>query len=352
MRRTCFLLLLLGCTALGCGSEDSNDETSNGTGGADGGGGAAPVEVPLGSVTCATERPPDVPEPLPLKSYTGGSCPTLQVGPNVLPSSGTDRGFILALPSDYSPDERLPVAFLWHWLAGSADQFLAIGALEEAANSLRFIAVIPEAKGDVQFTWPATALESDARFEEELVFFDDMLTCVAEQFGVNLDCVSTVGVSAGALWTAQLAWARSEYLASMISLSGGVGDGTRAWGGAAHALPALVVWGGPTDNFILNFEVLSQGLEAELTAGGHFVAECVHNCGHGVPPLEAAPGGNPILGFVEGVVRFAIDHPYWVAKGQSPWLENGLPEGLPSFCAIGAGQAVPRTGDCTGGFGI
>ena len=290
--------------------------------------------------------------PAPVKAYSGGQCPSLQVGTNTITSSGAQRQFILALPSGYDPSEQVPAAFLWHWLGGSASDFLSIGSLQAVADKLRFIAVIPEKKGDVQFSWPATALESDGRLEEELTFFDDMLACVAKQYNLNLNCVSSVGVSAGALWTDLLAWERSNYLASFISLSGGTGGGARAWGGAEHKLPALVVWGGETDNFILNFQNLSLDLEQHLTADGHFIVECVHNCGHGVPPLEGPPGSNPIESFVEGVVRFAIEHPFWLTPGDSPWIEHGLPAGLPPFCAIGAGMATPRTGDCTGKVGI
>jgi hypothetical protein len=344
--------MLVGGLALagtGCSSSDS-DEEPEGQGGAGGSGGG--TTVPLGEVTCATPAPDGAVLPLPPKAYSGGQCPTLQAGTNTISSGGADRQFIVALPAGMQPGEKLPVAFLWHWLAGSASDFLNVGALQAVADTLRFIAVIPEKKGDVQFSWPATALESEPRFQEELGFFDDMLSCVAAQYDVNLNCVSSVGVSAGALWTDQLAWARSEYLSSFLSLSGGIGDGTRAWGGATHKLPALVVWGGETDTFVLNFQVLSQGLEAKLTEGGHFVAECVHNCGHGVPPLEGPPGSNPIQGMVEGFVRFVIDHPYWLEAGQSPWNERGLPAQLPSFCAIGAGTAVPRTGSCEGKVGI
>lgn len=354
----------------GCGSSDSsaNAGTSGGAGGATDAGatgsggpgatGTGGATVPPGKVTCATPPPPGAPEPLPPKAYSGGTCPTLQPGTNTLSSGGAARQFILAVPADHQPGQRLPVAFLWHWLGGKGSDFLSIGSLQAVADKLHFIAVIPEKKGDVAFTWPATVLDSEARFQEELTFFDDMLSCVAAQMDVDLRCVSSVGVSAGALWTDQLAWARSQYLSSVLSLSGGVGNITHAWGDEPHKLPALVVWGGDGDRFSItaafaaDFQVLSRGFEDHLTAGGNFVTECVHNCGHGVPPLAGPPGSNPIEGMVEGLVQFAVDHPYWLGPGESPWKANGLPPGMPDFCAIGVGHAVPRTGDCTGSIGL
>ncbi len=43
---------------------------------------------------------------------------------------------------------------------------------------------------------------------------------------------------------------------------------------------------------------------------------------------------------------FGLNHPYWLADGESPFEETGLPEVFPDWCAQGAGTAVPRTGVC------
>jgi len=320
------------CALGGCSADDGGD-SANTSG------------TPLGEVTCRTEPPPGAEMPAELKAYSGGQCPALQAGTNTITSMQNQRQFILALPSDYTPGERLPVAVLWHWLGGSAQDFLNIAFLQTVADKLRFIAVIPEKKGDVQFSWPF--IDPEPRVNEELTFFDDMLACVAQQYDVNRNCVSTVGVSAGGLWVGVLGWKRSEYLSSMLSLSGGSPPGANAWAGAVHKLPALVQWGGPNDTFVLNFQDTSVALEQALDADGHFMVECVHNCGHGVPPLE---GSSSIESMVEALVQFAVDHPYWLADGESPWQVRGMPVDMPSFCAIGMGQAVARTGDCTGSF--
>ena len=71
-----------------------------------------------------------------------------------------------------------------------------------------------------------------------------------------------------------------------LSLSGGVGGGVKPWGKPAHKLPMMVLWGGPTDSCfgVIRFNVISKTLENELTRDGHFLLECVHNCGHAEPP--------------------------------------------------------------------
>jgi hypothetical protein len=219
---------------------------------------------------------------------------------------------------------------------------------------MRYLAVIPEARGDLLFKWPFLdpPMNSNARRDEELRFFDDMLACVSEQFNVNESCVSSVGVSAGGLWTSHLAQLRSRHLASFLSLSGGTGPAglglipVRRWEGAEHALPALVLWGGPTDFCVVDFATTSHNLEEGLVAGGHYLVECIHNCSHAQPPFEPPPGSSAF----EGMWDFALSHPYWLADGDSPYLTDGLPETLPEWCGVGMGGATIRAGDCEGGL--
>src|SRR5262249_22957670 len=151
-----------------------------------------------------------------------------------------------------------------------AQDFLERGEVQAAVDAERFAAVIPESKGDLQLQWPYSLLDGDRRIDEELGFFDDMLACVAAQYAVNRSCVSSAGVSAGALWTSQLAPRRSGILSSFLSLSGGVGEEgdwfnpIQPWAGAERAVPALVLWGGPTDFCGVNFQSCSQHLEDAL----------------------------------------------------------------------------------------
>jgi hypothetical protein len=274
----------------------------------------------------------------------------LVAGKNSITSMGNARSFLLAVPSNLMPSEHLPVIFLWYWLKGSSQNFYTVGDVQAAVDQQRFLAVIPDAKGDLFYNWPFTVNDMPPRVDEEYTFFDDMLSCVSAQFNVNASCVSTVGVSAGALFTDQLVGARSEYLSSFVSLSGGVAYPTptvllRPWTPPSHTLPALVLWGGAQDDCLLiAFQSASQVLEQDLDNACAFLVECIHNCGHSEPPFTASQG----LSTYAGLWAFALDHPYWLPTGTSPYTTNGLPPGMPSWCAIGAGNAVPRTGPCNG----
>lgn len=305
---------------------------------------SADAAPPRPHFLCDDDPPPGAQHPPPPPSYSGGACPALLPGRNTLPSSGGNRELILVVPTDLDPAERLPVGFLWHPLGSDADVFLERGELVSAVDQARFIAVLPEAKGDLTLQWPWSPLDSGSRFEEELRFFDDMFACIAAQYNVNLDCVAAGGVSSGGLWATQVGWARGQYFSSLLSVSGGSGNGSivRSWQGSPHKMPALVLWGGSADVCVIfSFIDTSHTLEQELLQDGHFVLECVHNCGHAIPPFDPPPGES---GFAP-IWEFPLNHPYWLEDGDSPYFDQ-LPANLPSWCSVGVGNATPRTGVC------
>ncbi len=354
-----------GTSTGGSGGVPDGSAGASGSGGAGGSGGFLADAGALGVGGCSADPPPGAPQAPDPKPYSAGTCPTFPAtwdaaGPNheiTFTSSGKQRTFMLVLPDNMQPGEKYPILFLWHWLGGSAKSFYDKGDVQNAANAQRFIAVLPESEGAYIFgisaadmKWPYDVTQTPARVNEELTFFDDMLSCVSQQYNVNKNCVSSIGVSAGALWTDQLIGRRSEYLSSFESLSGGVGTpgGTGAitikpWTEWKHPIPGIVLWGGPSDQCVLQqFAGLSHNLETALIKDGTFFAECIHNCGHAEPPF------NPPSGYTTyaGLWQFVLDHPYWLPKGYSPYVANGLPVSDPPWCGLGPGSATPRTGTC------
>lgn len=328
------------------GAESSSGTAGDETSDPDTSGGPVEPTDPF-DFLCGTPSPDggEAPAPLPAPS---GECPAFVPGVNMFSSSGEAREVIVVAPSDLQPDEQLPVAFLWHWLGGSADDFVEVADVQNAVDQFRFLALVTIDKGDLLFRWPFTTVDSDARVQEEFVYFDDLLACAAESYPIDNTCVTSVGVSAGALFTSQLGWARSEYLSSIISLSGGTGGLVREWGGAEHILPAMVLWGGPEDFCVaVDFAETSADLESNLEAGGHAVIECEHNCGHAAPPFEAPDRDTTVYA---AMWRFFLDHPYWLEPGETPW-GGDQPTFAPEWCSVGVGSSTPREGECPDGPG-
>lgn len=293
--------------------------------------------VPTG-LSCHDVAPPGAPPPAPLASAAG--CPMLVPGFNDIDG----RKLLVVWPSDLAPDESLPVAFLWHWLGGDAQSFFDKAEVQGAADHYRFVAVIPEVKGDLQFKWPIESVQSQARIDEEYAFFDRILACLDASVPIVRHCVSSVGVSAGAIWTQVLASGRGEYLSSLLSLSGGEGGLVQAWKGSTKKMPAMVLWGGDKDNCfgLMDFGKMSKTLEGKLGDEGHFLLECVHNCGHSPPPFALPGAPTPFTPMWE----FILDHPGWLPPGASPYVDGGVPTSFPTWCSVGAGKATPRTGEC------
>ncbi len=310
-------------------------------------------------VMCGDEPPPGAELAPPLPTY-GGICPTIETGVdnlNIVPGMTEilgfpqmiDREFMVIVPDDLEDDEELPVIFMWHWLGGSAKSFYEKSEVQDAVNFYRFAAVIPngrEIEQGLLFKWPFSLTDSMTQMEQDFQFFEDMLACVAEQFNVDKECVSSTGVSAGGLFTSQLAGFRGERLASMISLSGGTGGLTvKPWTSAPHVMPAMVLWGGPDDFCIaVDFDATSKDLEQNLVDDGHFVVECIHNCTHATPPFEPPPD----IPTYSAMWRFFLDHPYWLEDGASWYDTYGIPEFYPEWCAVGVGNAEIRVGECGG----
>lgn len=312
-------------------------------------GGAAGSPAVVWTGKCGDPVPEGAVEAPDLPTYAG-TCPTMYgtgKTPTTIMTNGVARQFILVAPENPPAGQKLPVVFAWHWLGAAADSFFRSDIqIQDIANKRNIVFIVPEKKGDDKFDWPYALYISDARVEEEARFADDALACVAQTWSVDKNCVATMGVSAGALFTSQLAQVRSNRLSSFVSLSGGVGDVARGWNGAKvdRALPGMVVWGGPLDNLlIIDFVKESKNLEAAMVAGGHGIVECVHNCGHGAPPLGEPPAGAPHF---DMVWQFILDHPYWTTPGASPYEGSPLPSAFPSWCGVGKGSATPRTGAC------
>jgi hypothetical protein len=293
---------------------------------------------------------PDVP---PLRPYSHGTCPVITGGPTSdtsvntrFLSAGDYRKFRFLVPISYDGSEPWPLLFGWHWLNASSGSFVRDGELETAVEEMRMLVVLPDdlenADGEsiYWFDWPFSPTPpstAEARLKE-MTFFDDLLTCISQQYNVDPCRVHAVGVSAGGLWLTYMSTTdRADYMASIEVLSGGLAEiPLQLWHmeyfPQANKFPALVLWGGPLDIIPpINFNSASQRYIEELLADSHFVIRCTHSSGHAMPPIEPPPDGGTKF---RGLWQFFMDHPYGLEPGASPYFDTGLPADVPSWCSI------------------
>lgn len=278
------LLILLAA----CDAEDPTDDTT----------------IDTNETTDTT--PVEVIEP---PAYSGGTCPSMEQGWNSGFVTGEhEREFRLELPED---PEGAPVIFLWHWLGGSADQIIDWAGFDGFPDSEGVILIAPETRG-LQFEWDTF----DGADTPDLLMFDDLLSCLSQQYSVDMSRIYASGMSAGGLWTVTLTNHRAQWLAATAPLSGGA---TSVDWAPEEAIPMLLTWGGPTDLYgTFSFDDAQYDLIDQTDAAGQFTVKCEHDEGHTLPP-----------GGVEYVWDFFEAHPKDIDA--EPWAD-ALPETLPEWC--------------------
>ena len=290
-----FSILVLFAAA-GCAGSDAADKPASG--GAD----TAPADSGAADSGVPARRGPD---------YSLGACPALVDGVNTFASGESSYRVTLNLPAD---PEGASVMFVWHWLGGSAAQAARFMQLDAIRGDDAVIFVVPDSSGSA-YEWRFTQRpEGNA----DLLLFDDLLSCLWQQYGVDLNHVTATGMSAGGLWTSYLTLHRAEWLSATAPLSGGTPGA--AYETPAAPIPVLMTWGGPSDTYgPLSFDEATQDMIAGLRGDGHFVVACEHDAGHTLPP-----------GGVGYAYQFLMDHPLGLAA--EPYA-GGLPSGFPAWCA-------------------
>jgi predicted esterase len=245
--------------------------------------------------------------------YSGEACPTLEDGVNSgFDSAGNDRDLLIVLPEE---PRGAPVLFAWHWLGGSASEIVGWVGYDDLAQEEGVIIVAPESDGN-DYEWHSW---DRPRNNPDLIFFDDLVSCLHAQFEVDLSRIYSTGMSAGGLWTSYLTTWRSNVLAATAPLSGGVN--TAYYESPEMPIPVLLTWGGPSDTYAgYSFHTANLEFSESLRQDGHFVAECEHTGGHSIPQRAA-----------KFTWEFLADHPKGLER--EPY-ETGLPSGLPNYCRL------------------
>lgn len=310
-------LALFALLAAGCGDKDPADDGSG-----------------SGTDDTGSEGGGEEPQPADLAELSDGECPDLsEPGAKTFSSSGIDRDAVVLFPED--PEPGLGVVFFFHGLMDSstspASYFANALDLQSLAEETNTIIVLPESQlmsfaGFSFYMWDAME-----QGDEDIVLYDDLRTCVAQELEADMSKLAIMGFSGGALFSTTIARERGDTLAAMVGLSGGADAEVPTFEGLtarydtpAHQFPVLLASGGSEDVWpgggmvVIDFEAATDVLEEKLVADGHFVVRCSHDKGHTIT--------TPILNLAEA---WATGHSF----GQpSPW-EDGADE-LPQGCVI------------------
>jgi poly(3-hydroxybutyrate) depolymerase len=240
--------------------------------------------------------PPADSGPAPLVEPSG-ACPDIPgSGDYEITAGGLSRRFTVVAPT--APSGPVGLTFFFHGLMGAsgpdpAAYFARSLGLQATADEAGMVFVLPVSgvmslAAQEFYLWDI-ALDTTA----DLTLYDDLRTCVARAFDVDLSRTVAAGFSGGALFTTVIAAQRSDTLAAIVEGSGGADLSVPIWEQTAAAyappaqpLPALLITGGEQDVWpdptftIVDFVAATDTLQARRAADGLASVRCDHGRGH------------------------------------------------------------------------
>lgn len=157
-------------------------------------------------------------------------------------------------------------------------------------------------------------------YDEDDIVSDQVVACAIQNAQIDTRRIHSVGFSSGALHTMHLALARSNYIASVASFSGGVPTTPNGPQDPTNKVAAMLAFGREgVDNAVVDFNVSSHDWYNTYIPQGYYVLMCAHGGGHEIPPV-----------LPDHVLRFLLDHPYRVDP--EPY-KTMIPSEFPKYCS-------------------
>jgi len=224
-----------------------------------------------------------------------------------------------------------PFIFYWHGTASSATSEVPDAFDTTALVSAGGIIVGPE---ESTRTGTPTGNTGDAVwYQSDAAFMDQALACAIQQLHVDTTHIHTAGYSAGGLQTVYIWFARSGYVASVISYSGGDATINAApLQDPSNIPPAIAAHGAMgSDTLVLDFAQASATWESLISMDHGIYIDCNDGGNHLDFFTTRAPNLKPVA------LKFLNDHPFKI----KPEPYTSLPSGFPTYCALNAAGTPP-----------
>lgn len=220
-----------------------------------------------------------------------------------------------------SADQHGAVIIYWHGTGSSGQEAQSAfgSATISAIVAEGGIVVAPETT-----TKQGTNTGNGVWYTGDFALADEVVGCAVQQLHIDPHRIHSAGYSAGGLQVANMSASRSNYLASIVSYSGGISYGNGpALQNPANQPAALVAHGAAgSDVFILDFAAASQTYEQSVRKHGGFAIDCDDGGAH-VDIAKRFKVGPQAWEFLKA-------HPFQVR----PEPYTALPSDFPSYCKI------------------
>jgi predicted esterase len=252
-----------------------------------------------------------------------GTCPTFTNGGTATISAG--GGSIQAtIWAGSASTSGGPIILYWHGTGSSATAEVPIAFDTNAITALGGVIVGFTASTR---TGTTTGNTGDAVwYQSDAAFADQAVACAIQNLHSDPRHIHTAGYSAGGLQTVYMWYARSGYIASVISYSGGTDYLNQVALQDMSNLPAAIAAHGAmgSDSLGLDFAMASASWESAIKSAGGFSIDCNDGGNHTDFFSKRAPPLKPVAW------KFFSDHPF----GVKPEPYASLPSGFPTYCKI------------------
>jgi poly(3-hydroxybutyrate) depolymerase len=217
-----------------------------------------------------------------------------------------------------------PLIVYWHATGSTATA--EVPAVFKTADVTAAGGLIVGFEATTRTGTPTGNTGDDVWYTSDVAFADQVVACAVQQGLVAARHVHVAGYSAGALQTVYMWFARSGYVASVISFSGGdVTIDKAPFQDPAHAGAAIVAHGAPgVDTYGgADFAAASATWETEIKQAGALAVDCDDGMAHVYIPR--------LSNLAPASLSFFQAHPFGI---QPEPYGTTLPSGFPSYCAI------------------
>ncbi len=155
----------------------------------------------------------------------GKPIASLKTGHNQITSSGTQRDFIIDIPTDYKPDHPYRLFFCFHWYGGTDDS-IASGQVEfgpgGGPDNYAYYGLKPlalKANDPAIFIAPQGVNNGWGGGQTDHTFFDDMLALVKDNLCIDTTRVFATGFSFGGMFTYSLSTDHQKQIRAAVGIA-------------------------------------------------------------------------------------------------------------------------------------
>ena len=153
-------------------------------------------------------------------STAGADSPQLET----VSVDGRTREFLLHVPEEL-PEGPAPLVFVFHGGNGDPVGTMRLTRFNEVAERARFLVVYPQGVGRAWNDGRITQVTEPHRTGvDDLAFFDSLLELISARHAVDARRVYATGISNGGIFSHYLAANRSEKIAAIAPVVGGIAD--------------------------------------------------------------------------------------------------------------------------------